>query len=151
MVIYGASDDLVEVESEHSELAAEYDVGGDGMCCVVITSDGGGAFDVLRVRFTSDRPDGLWRIEHEVKSGALEVAITTPPDDSDDYTQRATCSGDIIATHKVAEWPLSVRLAREALRHAELADHVDAMSDDEVQRIVEIFTGLRVPAALWTR
>lgn len=88
ITIYGASDDLIEVEGDVTEefnaLAKGLEEGGHAIAC----SDG----TLLRIEYTES---GVWRIAPVVKgSGELSI-VQAPEDDDENYTDKATLSGDI--------------------------------------------------------
>lgn len=161
IVIYGASDDLLEIEDltpalHPSTLTDEYSVPFDESAFVVVatTTPMGEALDVFEVEYTSaDRPNGLWRVTHKVESGALRVDIVTPPepkdDDEDDcYTERATVEGHITRTDVVSHWPPSVAKLRDELGDVDLSDVLDDLTDEQVRVLAEMVTGRSIPAAL---
>jgi hypothetical protein len=74
--IYGASDDLIEVEGDISEeFQYAYDAEGD----LIATSDGW----VFRIYY--DR-DGVWRIVPLIKGKSRLTHIVAPIDDNDCYS-----------------------------------------------------------------
>lgn len=85
ITIYGASDDLIEVEGcIREEFTFCDDVGGDLIAC----SDG----TVLRVRWDQN---GVWRIS-PVALGTARLEIRqAPEDDEEDYSDHATLHGDV--------------------------------------------------------
>lgn len=98
ITVYGASDDLIEVEGDITEEFTYHD---DEDGDLIAFSDG----TVLRVRF--DR-DGVWRIT-PVARGANQLDITQAPvNDDDNYSDRAVIVGTVtwvvqgmaVATHK---------------------------------------------------
>jgi hypothetical protein len=108
--IYGASDDLVEIEG--GDLTDEfgcYDTGG-----VVVLLPSGDRFDV---RY-GDR--GVWEIEHAHATGALTVSIEKAPpgDEPDPYTDRATVTGDIARVQFWKAWPPTAREIRGRVERA---------------------------------
>lgn len=85
VTVYGASDDLIEVEGGIIE---EFGYRSTGIGDLVAFSDG----TLLRVHFTGA---GVWRIT-VVARGSAEVSISQAPEGAaDDYTDRATVSGNI--------------------------------------------------------
>lgn len=88
ITVYGASDDLIEVEGDITEefgYTDDPDVGD-----VVGFSDG----TVLRLRYTDE---GYWRITPAAR-GSAELRIeqaTEDASDDDGYTDRAVVDGDI--------------------------------------------------------
>jgi hypothetical protein len=87
ITVYGASDDLIEVDGDISEEFSYHDYDGDGD--LLAFSDG----TVLRVRFGDS---GVWRITPVVR-GTADLEIVQAPegdeDDEDARTDRATLSG----------------------------------------------------------
>jgi hypothetical protein len=121
IVIYGASDDLIEVVGRVRG-CDEY-LGGDEGRAVVLDPTG----DVFRVTYG---PDGraVWRVDHVTISGSLRVEIERAPDgdDPDPYTDRATVTGDIDRVRVFDSWPPTDQEVEErVLRKIEdgLADH----------------------------
>lgn len=90
VTVYGASDDLIEVEGDISEEFNALGNFGDG-------EDDGGilAFDdgnVLRVTYTSE---GVWRITPTYfGKGAVTIVPAVSADD-EDYSDRATIDGQL--------------------------------------------------------
>ncbi len=90
VTVYGASDDLVEVEGDIRE---EFNALGN----LDQEDDGGGgylAFDdgnVLKIVYTAD---GVWRIT-PVALGKGEVTIKQAVSSDDDYSDRATIDGQL--------------------------------------------------------
>lgn len=90
--IYGASDDLIEIEGAiREEFTYQDEDNGD----LVALSDG----TVLRLLYDSD---GVWRITPVARgSGSLTVAQSTG--EGDDYSDRASLEGDVRwAVHGIA-------------------------------------------------
>jgi hypothetical protein len=84
VTIYGASDDLIEVEGDiRDEFTLQDDDDGDYLAF----SDG----TVLHVEYGSE---GIWRIHQSVK-GAAEFANVPGDDPEDNYTDRVTLTGDV--------------------------------------------------------
>ena len=83
ITIYGASDDLVEIDGDVYE---EFPVGGDDTSYVG-TSNGA----LIKITYTST---GTWRIT-PVAGLELISIVQAPEDDEKNYTDRATISGDI--------------------------------------------------------
>lgn len=80
--IYGASDDLIEVEGD---IRAEFpvtDTGDDGVLLVVSTGV------VLRVRYRT-----CWRLD--LVTGADVEIVPCPEDDETNYSDVATIPGDV--------------------------------------------------------
>ena len=82
--IYGASDDLIEIEGDISEEFAAYDLDEDA---VIGASNG----VLLRVRYDDD---GVWRLAPI--RGADRVTITVAPvDDDDNYSDRVVITDPV--------------------------------------------------------
>ena len=82
MTVYGASDDLIEVEGDVTEEFNPVDGEND----LLFFSTG----DVLRIRYSDE---GVWRIEAVT---APHVTITPAPEnDEDNYSDRAVVAGEI--------------------------------------------------------
>lgn len=83
VTVYGASDDLIEVEGTIDE---EFSVGADGN--LLAFSDG----TVLRIQHTD-----VWRITPVVvpDQGLLSI-VQCPENDEDNYSDRATLTGNIL-------------------------------------------------------
>lgn len=79
VTIYGASDDLVEIEGDLDE-----EFGGDDV--VLAFGDG----TVLRVSFA---PSGVWGIERQAAGSAVYEKVEAPPGDEDNYSDRVTLIG----------------------------------------------------------
>jgi hypothetical protein len=98
LTIYGASDDLIEVDGDISEEFAylgedRHPNSGDGD--LLAFSDG----TVLRITYTAS---GVWRIAPVVRGSADLKIDQAPEDDDDNYTDRATLSGAVWVVHGVA-------------------------------------------------
>src|SRR5712691_13232507 len=85
VTIYGASDDLIEIEGDiNEEFTLEDEDEGD----LLAVSDG----TILRINYMND---GVWRIAL-VQRGTSEVAVEQAPEgDEDNYSDRATITGEI--------------------------------------------------------
>jgi hypothetical protein len=81
--IYGASDDLIEVEGNINE---EFGVDGGELFAF---SDG----TVLRVAYSQA---GVWRVSPVARGSAVLTITQAPEDDDRDYTDRATLDGTIL-------------------------------------------------------
>jgi hypothetical protein len=81
--IYGASDDLIEVEGDIRE---EFNPSGDDPSYLGF-SDG----TILKITYDND---GMWRIVPMVK-GTAELQIIQATDADEDYTDHAHLTGDI--------------------------------------------------------
>jgi hypothetical protein len=81
VIVYGASDDLIEIEGAIvEEFTAEDEADR------LIFSDG----TVLEIRYTRE---GVWRIE-DVHRGTARLTVDVAPDgDEDNYSDRATLEG----------------------------------------------------------
>ena len=149
IAIYGHSDDLVEVEDMTPKVTpnvAHEEGSYDHPSYVVVgTVMGGGSglrgVDVFEVEYTSERDGGLWRVKHIIQSGALDVKIATPPEGSEEYTERAEVSGPIDRVDVLREWPVRAESVREELANVDLSDALTAMSDDDVLVVAEIVSG----------
>lgn len=87
VTVYGASDDMIEVEGAITE---EWDYTGhddDWPGDVLAFSDG----TVLRIAFTDH---GIWRIT-PVTRGAADLRIEQATDDDEDYTDKAHLTGEV--------------------------------------------------------
>ena len=98
ITIYGASDDLIEVEGDLEEEFQAYDT--DGECHYMGLSDG----TLLRVIY-----DGVWHI-NVLKHGEAKVDIV-PADgeDDDNYSDHAMLEGDftwIVCGKEAAQKPV---------------------------------------------
>ncbi len=79
--VYGASDDLIEVEGDiREEFYAIEEASGDGG--LLSFSDG----TVFGIRYSDA---GVWRIAPVVKGTAFEGITQAPEDDDDNYSDRA--------------------------------------------------------------
>lgn len=82
--IYGASDDLIEIEGDiREEFNASRDTEGDILAC----SDG----TALRIRYDQD---GIWRI-NRISKGTAQYEHTEATDSDTDYSDRVKLIGDI--------------------------------------------------------
>lgn len=87
ITIYGASDDLIEIEGGIRE---EFSYVGDGDADLLAFSDG----TILRVAYTAA---GVWRISPVVR-GTSELSIEQATEDDDpNYSDRATLSGAVVS------------------------------------------------------
>ena len=85
--IYGASDDLIEVEGT---IRAEFDHYSSDEALLAISNG-----VVLRIVYSAS---GVWRITLVSKPGSVSVAITQAPEDNDDnYSDRCEVIGGNIA------------------------------------------------------
>lgn len=97
LTIYGASDDVIEVDGDISEEFTylgkrHHPNSGDGD--LLAFSDG----TVLRVTFTAS---GVWRIAPVVRGSADLVIDQAPEGDDSNYSDRATLSGAVWVVHGV--------------------------------------------------
>lgn len=87
LIIYGASDDLIEIEST-SFRAEEFNVyPNEDERLILAVSDG----TVLRVRYDED---GIWRFTPLVVGSANVDIKVCPVDSEDSYTDRVTLTGE---------------------------------------------------------
>jgi hypothetical protein len=82
ITVYGASDDLIEIEGDIREEFSASDVDGD----LLAFSDG----TLLRIRYTRD---GVWRIETLVTAQSTLEIVPAPANDESNYSDRATLTG----------------------------------------------------------
>lgn len=90
VTIYGASDDLIEVEGDiHEEFSwPGWKLGGGSEeSALLAVSDG----TILRVRYDVE---GCWRIER-IAVGAAIYQHTPATSPKDDYSDRVTLTGDV--------------------------------------------------------
>lgn len=85
VTVYGSSDDLIEIDGDIYE---EFNAESNDVPTLLAFSDG----TVLRVHYGET---GVWRIT-PVATGSATLQITQEPEDDDDnYTDRATLTGEI--------------------------------------------------------
>lgn len=85
VTIYGASDDLIEIEGDlNEEFNPSYD--GDGM--LLAFGDG----TVLDVRYDDG---GIWRITQRIAGSATFEKDENPASDEERYSDRVTLTGDL--------------------------------------------------------
>lgn len=82
ITIYGASDDLIEIEGDITE---EFDACGDGT--YIGCSDG-------TLLFIDYNRHGFWRI-NILSSGTSKITRTDGTDENNDYSDKVTLEGDI--------------------------------------------------------
>lgn len=82
ITVYGASDDLIEIDGDLSEEFSAIDQAPDGDLLAFSTGT------VLRIRYGSG---GVWRITHV--TGPTVPIVQAPEDDEDNYSDRATVEG----------------------------------------------------------
>lgn len=87
LTVYGASDDLIVVEGDINE---EFYLGLSNGADLLAFSDG----TLLRIVFTNVG-DGVWRITPVAQGAAEVVIVQAPEDDDENYSDRATLTGDI--------------------------------------------------------
>ena len=87
ITVYGASDDLIEIEGEISEefSALSYE---DGDGAVLGFSDG----TVLRIRYSDE---GVWRIVLVIQGHAAVRIEQAPENDEGNYSDRAVLDGPV--------------------------------------------------------
>lgn len=84
--MYGASDDLIEIDGDISEEFTYQNADPDWRGDLLAFSDG----TILRITYT---PSGVWRIG-TVVGGTADLNIEQAPEsDEDNYSDRATLSG----------------------------------------------------------
>lgn len=87
ITVYGASDDLIEIEGDITE---EFYVYGVPESESVLAFSNG---VVLRAFYTES---GIWRISTITKPSGIDIAkIEAPEDDDDNYSDRVTVPGSI--------------------------------------------------------
>ncbi|WP_047891769.1 hypothetical protein [Micromonospora sp. RV43] len=92
ITVYGASDDLIEIDGDISE---EFGYHNEDKGDLLAFSDG----TVLRIVFTDA---AIWRIT-TVARGSAELTIEqAPEDDESNYTDRATLIGAVWVVHGLA-------------------------------------------------
>lgn len=88
VTIYGASDDLIEVEGDVTEEFNAIEFGGEQPAYLAF-SDG----TLLRIEYSDT---GVWRITPIVRGAAGLTIVQAPGDEDDDnYSDRATLDGEI--------------------------------------------------------
>jgi hypothetical protein len=95
ITVYGASDDLIEIDGDISE---EFTLRNDApeVGDLLAFSDG----TILRIGYT---PRGVWRITPLVR-GAAELTIEQAPENDDsNYSDRATLSGAAWVVQGIAQ------------------------------------------------
>ena len=112
IVIYGASDDLVEIEGS-ARGCDEYNL---DECVVELLPSS----DRFRVKYGGRGDDAVWVVTHEHASGSLEVRIEKAPpgEDPDPYTDRAEVSGDIERVRVWETWPPTAEEIRDRVAKA---------------------------------
>lgn len=85
VTVYGASDDLIEVEGDISE---EFNPPYDPTTGILAFSEG----TVLRVEFTQD---GIWRVTPLFRGTATISIVQAVDEDDDNYSDRVTLEGDV--------------------------------------------------------
>ncbi|HEY8692671.1 MAG TPA: hypothetical protein VIR57_08005 [Chloroflexota bacterium] len=92
--VYGASDDLVEVEGDIRE---EFTPRDDNPS-ILAFSDG----TVLDIQYGSE---GIWRI-NRLATGSVYSHVQAPPDDDDNYSDVVTLDGEITWVLFANDWRL---------------------------------------------
>jgi hypothetical protein len=90
ITIYGAGDDLIEVDGDISEEFYVPDLAANGD--LLAFSDG----TVLRLHITNE---GIWRITPVVRGAGYLSIVQAPEDDDDNITDRATLDGAVWVVH----------------------------------------------------
>lgn len=85
ITIYGASDDLIEIDGSIRE---EFPYNGHDGGALIAISDG----TLLRIQYTHD---GVWRITPLVYGSAPYTKVEADGADSDNYSDRVTLTGEI--------------------------------------------------------
>lgn len=124
--IYGASDDLVEVEGA---LGDEWGGGSDPAYVVLSTGD------VFTVAYGMR---GVWQIEHVANSGLCAVTMRRAAngDDPDPYTDEATVSGPFTWVDCWSAWP-----AEDDQVRTRLEDRLDQLTGDALMAAYKSATG----------
>lgn len=117
VTIYGASDDLVEVEGD---LSNEFN--GDDV--TLIFGDG------THVRAEYGR-SGLWRLNRtQAGSAAYEHVFTATDSDSDAYSDRVTLDGNLVSVDKERTHEERIEMLTDA--------EWRRLSEDDVRRVFDI-------------
>jgi hypothetical protein len=126
--IYGASDDLIEVEGG-ADGCDEFN-GEEGV--IVLQPTG----DRFRVKYGVDNR-AVWDVTHEHVSGQLQVSIEEAPegDDPDPYTDTAVVTGDIQLVRFWENWPPTIGEIRERVEKA--LEDPRHLSNDVIKRVWE--------------
>lgn len=85
VTIYGASDDLIEVEGD---LIEEFNPAYDSEGTLLAFGDG----TLLDVRYAHN---GVWRITQRAAGSATFEKVEAPVDEEDNYSDRVTLTGDL--------------------------------------------------------
>ena len=85
VTVYGASDDLIEVDGDVTE---EFYASNDEDLVYLAFSDG----TVLKVLFDAE---GIWRITHKRRGSSEVEIIQCPPEQDDVYSDRAVILGGV--------------------------------------------------------
>lgn len=91
ITVYGASDDLIEVEGDITE---EFPYRDDNDDNLLAFSNG----TVLRIRFDAA---GVWRISPVMVGAGLVDIVQAPEGDEDNYSDRATVTGAAWVGHGI--------------------------------------------------
>ncbi len=87
--VYGASDDLIEVDGDISEEWSALSDGASDDGGILAFSDG----TVLRVAYS---PEGIWRVTPLARGTSLAgIRQCAATDDDSDYSDRATFDGEV--------------------------------------------------------
>ncbi len=137
--IYGASDDLIEVEGQDAgskKIGDEFNYYGDKSNAVVLHP----SQDVFTVHYGKDGR-GVWSVEHTTVTGKLTVSIERAPEgeDPEPDTDTATVEGDIERVEVWPSWPPTAAEIRERLENRiENLDRSDvcSWSNEKVARVL---------------
>ncbi len=124
IIIYGTSDDLVEVEGDVPG-CDEYGAWHSPRYVQLSTGD------VFRVEYTDD---GVWRIGYSLLGASGAVKIDNVPADgadTDNYTDRMTVEGPIEWVEVWRDWPATTEEVRR-----KLGVHLNGDDDFDTQRIL---------------
>lgn len=137
--IYGASDDLIEVEGDFED---EWGAGHDDAGYVELSTG-----DVFFVRYEDD---GVWRVKHHVVSGKVEVRNDPCPplneegeNDDDRYTDECVVHGDIEWVDCWEEWP-----PPEDEMRGRVEENIGDLKGDALREAYAMVRGRRVTGSL---
>lgn len=125
--IYGASDDLIEVDGPRP-FNDEWGAGGNEGCAVGYVELSTG--DVFRVAY-AEGERGTWAVTHHVRSGRLNAVVITPAPDGEDpdpYTDIAEVTGGIEWVDCWPTWPPHEETMRERV-----VDRMDDLRGDALR------------------
>jgi hypothetical protein len=108
ITVYGASDDLIEIEGGISEEFSVYDEDGMLLAC----SDG----TVLGIVYDSD---GCWRITPRRTGWGIFSKVEASGPDGDDYSDKVTIEGDIVWVALTSEEKFASKQKSRAAEEAE--------------------------------